>query len=265
MNTQQDPKAIEKKSGMQFKEGADVYTSDGDKVGDIDRVVLDPTTKEITHLVVRQGFIFTEDKVVPMALVDSATEERLVLKEVDDLDNLPDFEETFYVRVDETETGTVPETPGAPKTRATPRTGAAPETQAEPKARPLYVGGYVQPYYYYPPTRMTWWGRPYSLFGRPPYVRRVKGVRQNIPEDTIPLEEGANVIASDEEHVGDLERVFTDPSGERATHLLISEGLFLKEKKVVPTSWIEEVREDRVQLGVDSGLVDSLPEYEEEE
>jgi hypothetical protein len=40
-----------------------------------------------------------------------------------------------------------------------------------------------------------------------PYV--VKTERQ-IPEGTVALEEGAKVIGSDGEHVGKIERIFTD-------------------------------------------------------
>jgi uncharacterized protein YrrD len=216
---------------MQFKEGANVFTSDGTKVGDIDRVVLDPVTKDISHLVVRKGFLFTEDKVVPIELVDSATEERVVLEVVDDLEALPDFEDTYYVRVGETETQ-VTQPPG-----------------------------YVGTYYWYPPVSVNWWtAAPYPAYPRPPYVLKI---RRNIPEGTVPLKEGAKVAAFDDEHVGDVERVFADPSQDRATHLLVSQGLLLKEKKVVPTSWITEVKENEVHLAVSSDLLDSLPEYQE--
>jgi sporulation protein YlmC with PRC-barrel domain len=40
---------------MQFKGGADVLTASNDTVGKVDRVVLDPRTKQVTHLVVRKG------------------------------------------------------------------------------------------------------------------------------------------------------------------------------------------------------------------
>jgi hypothetical protein len=92
-----------------------------------------------------------------------------------------------------------------------------------------------------------------------PYV--VKTERQ-IPEGTVALEEGAKVIGSDGEHVGNIERIFTDSQENRATHLLIEEGFILKEKKLVPTNWINLVFEDEVHLSVGSEHVDSLPEYQ---
>jgi uncharacterized protein YrrD len=72
------------------------------------------------------------------------------------------------------------------------------------------------------------------------------------------------VIGRDGKHIGDIERVFTDPLVDRATHLLISEGLFLKEKKLIPAMWITNILEDAVHLSVDSDCVESLPEYQSE-
>jgi hypothetical protein len=43
---------------------------------------------------------------------------------------------------------------------------------------------------------------------------------------------------------------------------VVSEGLFHKERKLVPTIWITDVDEDQVTLSVDSDLFERLPEYE---
>ena len=40
---------------MQFKENTHVYTAGGQDVGKIKRVVVDPNTKDLTHLVVQKG------------------------------------------------------------------------------------------------------------------------------------------------------------------------------------------------------------------
>ena len=215
---------------MQFKEDAKVVTADGERVGSIDRVVLDPETKEVTHLVVQKGLLFTQDKVVPMSLVGPATEDRVTLREdADDLDELPDFEEPHYAAV-EPEPGPVP--------------------RQDPSARPVYL---------YPPLGAWWTNSLYSGYAKPQYVVRTK---KSIPEGTVALEEGAKVIDCEGEHIGNIERIFTDPLEDRATHLLISEGLLFKEKKLIPTNWLLNVFEDQVRLSVDSNVVDNLPEYE---
>ncbi len=184
----------------------------------------------MTRLVVEKGFLFTEDKVLPISLVGPATEDRVTLREdADDLEKLPDFQAAHYVRAD----------------RETQRTSVS-EHQAPPV-------------YWYPPIGFWQEAGGYLGYFGPDYVVKTE---KNIPEYTVALEEGAKVIASDGEHVGDIERIFTDPNADRATHLLISEGLLLKQKTLVPTKWISIIMKDAVHLSVDSDLVESLPEYQ---
>jgi hypothetical protein len=106
----------------------------------------------------------------------------------------------------------------------------------------------------------SWPATGYILEDQHDYVRKTE---QNIPEGTVALEEGAQVISSDGQHVGDVERIFTDPLADRATHLLIAEGLLLKQKKLIPARWLSLVLEDRVHLLVEAGFIDRLPDYEE--
>jgi uncharacterized protein YrrD len=212
---------------MQFTEGARVSTAEGEIVGSIGRVVLDPETKEVTHLVVQKGFLFTEDKVVPLSLIGRAAADSLSLRPgAGDLEDLPDFEESHYVAVER---------------------GQQPAPGSSHWARPLY---------WYPPVGSFWPTGAYTGIEEQRYVQKTE---KNIPEGTVALVEGAQVISSDGEHVGDIERVLTDPLADRATHLLIAEGLFLKEKKLVPTGWMGQVYEDEIHLRVDSDFVDSLP------
>jgi uncharacterized protein YrrD len=216
---------------VQFKENAEVVTSDGQKVGKIDRVVFDPKSNELTHLVVQKGFLFTEDKVVPLNFVESAIEERVVLKEGQlDLDEFPNFEEAHYVPVEEA---------GGSEQRA--------------------HDGLDRLAWYYPVPGSAWW-RQRSLanpgISKPPYVRKTE---VNIPEGTVALEEGAKVVSSEGEHVGNIERVYADEEEQRVTHLLISKGLISKSRKLIPSMWVDSVREDEVRLSISERFVEKLP------
>jgi uncharacterized protein YrrD len=218
---------------MELKEGTSVFTASGEEVGKINRVVLDPATNEVTHIVVQKGWLLPEDKVVPLRMVSSATEEKVVLNEdTGDFEQLPPFEETHYVEL--------------------------PEGDTSPAKQSNYR--YAPAYYLYPPSGYT--GYPaYGLgyYGWPPIV-----TQQNIPENTIPLKEGSKVISSDDEHVGDIERLIVDPDSNRATHFLISQGLLFRERKLVPADWVRSVEEDRVHLAVPSKLLERLPAHEYE-
>jgi uncharacterized protein YrrD len=216
---------------MQFKQGAPVYTSDGKEVGHIDRVVLNPRTKAVTHLVVRKGFLFTEDKIVPISMVAMGTGEGITLRSsAGDLENLPPFEETHYVAVDDAE--------------------------AHASAYPAEM---ATPLYWYPPMG-GWLG--YSEFAYPyppPYLAETE---QNIPSGTVALKEGARVLTTDGQHVGNIERVLTDANADRATYFVLAQGLFFKERKLIPATWIREISEDEVHLSVGAAVLDGLRAYE---
>src|SRR5215208_6914021 len=84
---------------MELREGTSVFTPGGEEVGRVNRFVIDPATNEVTHIVIQKGWLLPEDKVVPFEMVNSATDERVVLnEEIGDFDKLPPFEETHFVR-----------------------------------------------------------------------------------------------------------------------------------------------------------------------
>jgi len=221
---------------MEFHKGASVHSADGEQVGDVDRVVIDPQSREVTHLVVEKGWLFTTNKLIPAEAVSETTEQRVTLKRTsDELENLLDFEETHYMPTEGEELG-VQQPPG--QTRAM---------------------------YWYPPAGTTWQGHsgyvgyPDLGYVKPDYVKHTV---RNIPEGTVPLKEGARVISGEGQHVGDVEEVLTDPEGDYVTHLVVSRGLLLKEKKLVPATWVTSVMEEEVQLAVGRRLLDELPEYQ---
>jgi uncharacterized protein YrrD len=218
---------------MQFKQGANVYTSDGRDVGRIDRVVLDPKTKEVTHIVVRKGFLFTEDKIVSLSLIASALEDKVTLRpDAGNLDALLPFEETHYIPADEAET----------------------------KAA-QYSADLASPLYWYPPVG-GWmgYGADYAYAYPPPYVVETE---QHIPKGTVALQEGSIVTSADGKHVGNVERILSDSTSDRATYFLISQGFLFKEKKRIPVTWIRQIKENEVQLSVNAHTLEGLHEYQE--
>ncbi len=210
---------------MQYRDGTTVFAFDGRELGEIDRVVIDPETREVTAIIVRKGLLFTEDKVVPVSLVAEATDERITLREdAGDLDRLPLFEETHYV----------------------------PAPGDELLAAPLYW------YPPYPAVGTTWWGFP-NYFGYPPYPIETE---RNIPEGHIALKEGASVVDANGEQIGAVKQIMTDALAERVTHLLITRGgLLNQEQKLIPCTWVRRIDEDEVQLRVTSEFLDTLREY----
>ena len=216
---------------MDFREGESVFDATGEKVGDLSRVVINPSTRRITHLVVKEGFLFPADKLLPIEMVESTDNERITLNEaIRDPDALPDFRVSEYI------------SPG--------------EEEVDPT---IMQGGYAPPLYWYPQYGAAWGMAP---FYQPPMVANV---RENIPDYLVALHEGAKVITSDGQHAGDIEQVLTDQKTDSVSHIIITSGLLFKHRKMIPVHWIKELGEEEIHLGVGASLLDRLPPYEPEE
>jgi len=217
---------------MQFQDGNKVYSFDGQDVGRVDHVVLNPKTKEVTHIVVRKGFLFTEDKIIPLQLIASATEGRVSLRgDATNQDKLLPFEEAHYIPLD----------------KADLRNAG-------------YSADSAEALYWYPPMG-GWMGLTGSTgFSYPPPNRLE--TEQNIPEDTLALKEGAQVFSDNNQCVGNVTQVFTDLTSNQMTHFLVAEGALFKEKKLLPVSWIHQIQEGEIHLSVGTSVLDKLHEYE---
>ena len=229
---------------MELREGVEVFTSGDEQVGKVNGFVLDPATNEVTHIVVQKGWLLPEDKVIPFEMVSSATEDKVVLnEELVNFDELPAFEEAHYIR------------PRDADVSHAERVSSLEETRQDRAAERGVSHGRSSGYYWYPPHGYI--GYPVGYYGWPP----METVR-NIPEDTISLKEGTDVISSDGKHVGDVERLMVEPDSNKATHFVISQGVFFKDRKLVPAHWVKSVGEDKVQLSVTAQLLEQLPSYE---
>jgi sporulation protein YlmC with PRC-barrel domain len=64
---------------MQFRQGMKVITADGNSVGTLARIVIDPKTKQITHVVLLQPSPFPEERTIPIHQIAESSLERIVL------------------------------------------------------------------------------------------------------------------------------------------------------------------------------------------
>lgn len=207
---------------MQFKNNTEVFTSDGQTTGRIDRVVIDPRSKQVTHVVIRKGLLFADDKVVPIEQIAEARENRVMLRKDIDFDSLPDFEERHFITLDGEELPTT------------------------------YSTEYAQPLYLYP----FYSAQDYHQYIQHPQQPYIIETERNIPQQTVALKEGAKVTSADGEHVGNVERVFVNPDTDRVMTFLVSKGLLLKEKMLIPSAWVSGFGEREVQLAVGSKLLE---------
>jgi len=205
---------------IQFQKGASVLTANGQQIGALERVVLNPENKVVTDIVVRTGTLFSKaDKVVPIEYVVETTENQVVLSnEAGELESFPPLEERHLV----SENADAAQQPA----------DIPPVVYGSPGFGPMLVPA--------------------------PGEQIVTQIEQNIPVGTVAMKEGAKVISADGKHVGNVERVLADPSVDQVTHLVISQGLFTKANKLIPISYVMTVGEDTVHLRVKKVSVEDV-------
>lgn len=224
---------------MQFKQGASVRMADGTNVGQLERVVVDPRTKEVNYLVVRKGAFFTTDRVVPLTLVARADENEVSLRDdAGDLEQLPVFEERYYVPAD--------------GDTLAPATGYAPTLYAYPPLSGGEMGGMAG---------MTLSGQSHlgALTVPEPVAEQTQ---RAIPDDNVAIRAGARVVAAGGEQVGSVEQVLTSPNADQVSHFVVSQGLLFKDRKLIPVGWVQDIGEEQVTLAVDAVFVSRLGSYE---
>lgn len=202
---------------MEFKEGTSVYSADDKNAGNIHQVVIDPETKQVTHIVILRGLLFKDDKVIPVENVVSASQERVVLNiRLEEIKTMSPLDVKKYTPLDESSGG--------------------------PQSFSPTMGGV------------------YSNPGPQRYV--VSETTRTIPEELVVLKEGARVISSDEEHVGNVERVYTDSDTGKVTRFIVSQGLLLKTRKAIPIQMVERIEDDEVFLSIGSQQLAELVDEE---
>lgn len=214
---------------MRFVKGAEVFTATGEKVGNISRVVIDARTRDVTDLVVERGGLLSQkEKVVPVGLVNTENEDRIILRETNQgIDDFMNYETTYYVPVER---------------------GGAPYENVEAN-------------YWYPPVNFQMQLPRAGLISEA-VPDEVAEDEESVPQGRITISEGAQVVSADGKHIGNIEQVITSSDSKTVTHFLISKGFLLKEHKVIPASWVRGVEEDKIHLSVESPLFDRLPDYD---
>ena len=199
---------------MIFKDGTSVYTMDGKKAGSLNRVVIDPATREVTHIVIQKGFLFKEDKVIAVEKVASTTDEKVDLNcSIDEVKLMSPLEVSQYVPINEDAGGQ--------------------------NFDPLAGGG----------------------MGDPASNRKVvMQTKRTIPDDLVAMKEGARVISTDNEQVGNVEHVYTDAGTGKVTHFIITVGVMSKARKTIPIDWVKLITDDDVFLSVGTHKLEDLTE-----
>lgn len=224
---------------MKIDIGKDVIGSDGEKVGKVDRLVLDSETHNLVKLIVHKGMFWSEDKIVDIDLISQVDGDGNVHLSVpsDDEDTLPVFvEETHRVATDEEATSMgygafVGTAPYAPIVMAPATTGAAPGR----------TGGEYKP------------GE--GPFFDTPQVGGVLETRTNLPEDSMTIDKGTDVIGNDGDKVGEVDELMTDADG-NITGFVVKAGFLFTHDVEIPMSLVDHMSGEHIALSVSADQAD---------
>lgn len=53
---------------IQFSENAEVLTANKEKLGTMDRIVINPDTNDVSHEVIKRGLLDTKKKIIPICI-----------------------------------------------------------------------------------------------------------------------------------------------------------------------------------------------------
>jgi len=210
----------------QFTIGAQAHCTDG-SCGEVSRLVVDPVARTVTHLVVQPKHRPGLGRLVPLELIESATDEVLLRCSMAEFDQLDLAEETEF----------------APESA-----GYADYSSAQVLSWPYYgLGGGIG--------MVGDIGPGPGLGGGavPPPVTYDK-----VPVGEVEVRRGQHVHATDG-NIGRVEGLVIDPSDHHVTHVLLQEGHLWGRKEVaIPISAVTGV-DDGIQLSITKQAVQELP------
>ena len=202
----------------QYTIGSTVTCTDG-ACGELEKVVLDPETREITELVVSYGLIRRNRRVVPVSRVAGADEKTLQLDlEKGDLDDFPSYAEENYV------TEEVSDFPGVP----------------------------------YEKDEVVWRaGADFLSFSGGTPDEKPGQMRTNSDSDTVVLEEGMEVQHGGK-RVGHVSHLVLDPSDKRVLRVAVRKPR-RGDIVMIPIEWIAEIGPKRIIISSEAEDWESLP------
>lgn len=205
---------------MQIALGQAVFTSDGQRIGTIDRVLLNPKRHHVEHIVVHRGLFLDDDKVVARAAIERVDAGGVHLSiDAEAAKELLRFEHSFDVG--EMESGYPEVIPGPFQSMV------------------LFPA---------PPAGMT-----YLDHGRLFQLEPLEGTADNPSADAvhndIVIGKGANVVDSLGQRVGSVHEVAYDEDGALQA-VVIQTGLLRHHRVSIDAARIAEIGDEEIRLNV---------------
>jgi sporulation protein YlmC with PRC-barrel domain len=221
----------------EFTIGAEASCSDG-PCGKITRLIVEPDSKTVTHLVIQPGHHPAQARIVPLRLVQSAAGQVMLSCSRAEFDKLDPAEEVQLAPGDTTPSSYMYDPVGAAHISVPPP--FHPQI-LEPKMGSIGLGSYDGPRHNLP----VWHGRRLAA-------------HDSVPAGEVDVERGESVSATDG-HIGQIHGLVIDPDSHGVTHILLEEGHLWGHKQVaIPISKVTRLG-DVIRLSISKQDVQELP------
>lgn len=214
---------------MQIHLGTKVVTSDGNEIGKIDRLVVDPRTDEMREFVVHKGFFLQHDTIIPIGAVrdqigndDKDTIHLMFSSE--DVARMPEFVEAAYV---------------APPDAFYPSTFGTASMD----------GGMLWPAPMYEPAATTGYATAESSTATNVAPGAMTDTLAEARPNSVFLTTGTDVEGTDGK-IGTVDELVVDPKRGKVTELIVRKGLFNGKEIRIPTQFIEEIDDAVVHVAL---------------
>ncbi|HVL23952.1 MAG TPA: PRC-barrel domain-containing protein [Thermomicrobiales bacterium] len=213
-------------AGSEINIGAKVLTSDGKRIGDVDRIVVDGRTNQLVYLVVDKG-MFAEGRLVAIDKVVSSDEHGVKLSiHSDEATKLPVFDKEVFLQA------------------------RGPMGFGDPSGGVLNVQGAGNQWMVYGSSagQMPRAGSS-SLYRAAPVGNVSFQEVSSISESDLTISEGTHVVDSEGKTVGRVDEVFFDDE-RKISGFLVRAGRVFHHDLRVPRTWIDSITPDTIRLTI---------------
>jgi uncharacterized protein YrrD len=205
---------------------SDVRTKDGEKVGTVDQLVVHPDTLEIVSIIVKEGTLFTKDRIIDMEMVDRVDVNGDVVLEIskEHEEELPELATARFIEPDRDQYNRLSEM----NYMATPSAAGNVLIFSEP------VDSRFAPA---PDSPMM------PASADPPAIHD----ETNLPPNTVTIEEGTDVVDRNGEKLGTIDEIIY---GDDRTidAVIVGEGFLFKHHVRIPADWIASAGHEHIIL-----------------
>jgi len=214
--------------------GAEVH-GQGEKLGEVSRVIVDSDTDVITHIVVKEGLAgLRAERIVPVTAISSESNGAIVVHMGrDEFKEMDGFDPHQYRRPDPDYTGP-------------PGFDAEAERQANTSLDAYVAMG---------STSGIGQGQP--VFGFP-------GGEQVAPDYPMrpDIGAGSDVLSVDGEKVGEVEEFEVAADTGRPQRLVVKQGWLFASEREIPLEWVASLSDKGVMLSASKADIEALPEQD---